>query len=127
MTTWEVQKPYPHAQHGRPLPETVDRYTAVIDDKAIGRFDTSDEAHEAIIQELVKRLDQYEQIIQFRNLKQELADDGYRPYYNDMDAEIASGTPCQCGKIPTYHGMRHENGSYRAFAVCAACGHWEEF
>lgn len=59
MTTWEVQKPYSHGEIQSiwpDYPETVDRYTAVIDDKAIGRFDTSDEAHEAIIQELVKRL-----------------------------------------------------------------------
>lgn len=65
MTTWEVQKPYPHAQHMRRFPETVDRYTAVIDDKAIGRFDTSDEAHEAIIQELVKRLDEAQEYANF--------------------------------------------------------------
>ena len=58
--------------------------------------------------------------------------DGYRTYTphglcEDIDRSVAEDNPCDlCGGACTYRGFRCED-SYRAFAVCTACGHAMEF
>ena len=51
-----------------------------------------------------------------------------------MDAELVESQECsECGARPRYEGRYSKTGglfgggSYRAFAVCDACGHVEEF
>jgi hypothetical protein len=129
MTTWEVQKPYPHgccvSKISRPV--LVDRYTAVIDDCAIGRFDTSDEAYEAIIQELAKRLNRHETREKMQDwydfMDEQLFSHGYTLTADYIDREM-SMQPCPvCGRQGEYYGFQ----KYRAFSVCQACGHFLEF
>jgi hypothetical protein len=121
MTTWEVKKPYLQQDYA-----AVDRYTAVIDDRAIGRFDTSDEAYEAIIRELVRRLDCREARAEWHTFRGDLSSQGYRPYIEYIDQEIAM-QPCPvCGGQSEYYGFK-KYASYRAFSVCRACGHFLEF
>lgn len=55
--------------------------------------------------------------------------DGYKySHYNAIDMDIAESTLCkECGGNRKYIGLRHPNGSYRAFAVCQECKKVEEF
>jgi hypothetical protein len=58
--------------------------------------------------------------------------DGYKPVAMDsqfamLDSEIAESTKCsECGSKMYYEGYETPF-SYRAFAVCEKCGHYEEF
>jgi CRISPR/Cas system-associated protein Cas10 (large subunit of type III CRISPR-Cas system) len=126
MTTWEVQGPYNGQERSGGF---VNRYTAIVDDRTIGYGDTSDEAHEAIIRELVKRLNRYEAREKLRDwydLRDELFSQGYKPFVNDIDREVAM-QPCPvCGARGEYYGFEKRD-SYRAFSVCRACGHVMEF
>lgn len=45
-----------------------------------------------------------------------------------IDREVAEENPCTlCGGACKYAGFRTEWGTWRAFAVCVACQHAEEF
>lgn len=45
-----------------------------------------------------------------------------------IDREVAEGSPCDlCGARCRYAGFRTEWGTWRAFAVCVACQHAQEF
>jgi hypothetical protein len=60
----------------------------------------------------------------------QLADAGYEPHFNEIDAQMARSpfTVCtNCGARGqfTFTGMKNER-SYLAFWTCQACGHWVE-
>lgn len=45
-----------------------------------------------------------------------------------IDREVAEGSPCDlCGGRCTYAGFRTHHGTWRAYQVCTACQHAEEF
>lgn len=66
------------------------------------------------------------------DLYDDLKTAGYKPVATDskfamLDAEIAEEQPCsECGAKMYYEGYETPS-SYRAFAVCPKCGHYEEF
>jgi hypothetical protein len=123
MTAWEVQGPYNGQERAGGF---VNRYTAIVDDRTIGLFNASDEAYEAIVQELAKRLDCCEARAEWHTLRVNLFSQGYQPYIEYIDQEIAM-QPCPvCGGQSEYYGFKKRD-SYRAFSVCRACGHFLEF
>lgn len=64
----------------------------------------------------------------FEALRSQLEAEGYRPYRDPIDAEIIARREwftCVCRRQLGYVGLARP-GCYRAFAVCAHCGHWCE-
>jgi len=69
---------------------------------------------------------------QFLHIADGLLADGYRPYIDPLDMEVASDPeyPCsKCGSPDMFGvGYKHrETGIYRVFVRCGTCGYTEEF
>ena len=66
------------------------------------------------------------------SLYEKMLNDGYRfveqfTEYMLIDAEQAEKIKCKkCGTNMVYEGYQIGNVSYRAFAVCHKCNHYEE-
>lgn len=63
-------------------------------------------------------------------LLDELADSGFEPHFNEIDARMPCSPFRRCANCRargrfTYTGMRSET-AYRAFWSCRSCGHWME-
>lgn len=54
--------------------------------------------------------------------------DGFKPYTNPIDVEVAENSECdRCGADMYATGLKNDDGEYYVFAVCCECGEAFEF